>query len=278
MANIDHNVMFYLTQIGKIPLLTRAQEYKYAKLAQKGDNKAKQMLISSNLKFVVQTAKRYSSCGLSILDLISEGNLGLIRAVDSFDPDKGFHFISYAVHWIKQSIIKAISEKSKIVRIPLNLNNSLTQIERSLRENHQSEVSDKVIGLVSDEVRLSKKDTINLLQITQKPASLDQNINNDGENKSQLKDLIEDTNNSTPESTAINNSLTETVLKLLKRLTPVESEVIAMRFGLDGRTPKTLLEIGNIKNLTKERIRQIEKGALLELKKDENKMLVKEYS
>lgn len=266
MSYIDKHLLFYLNQINRIPLLTRDEEYKLAVRAQKGDQKAKQRLISANLRFVVQTAKRYSNSNISILDLISEGNLGLIRAVETFDPNRGFHFISYAVHWIKQSIIKAISEKSKIIRIPLNLNNSMSHIERALREDHCGEITHTSIQAISKETQLPVKDIQSLLQLSQKHASIDKVTCSEGGAANTLKDVIEDSHTISPHEHAVEVNLKMDLQKVLGSLSSVEAEIIRLRYGLEGKAPLTLLEIGKKLNLTKERIRQIEKKAIEQLK------------
>jgi RNA polymerase primary sigma factor len=269
-------MMFYLTQINKVPLLTREEEFNTAVQAKNGDKAAKKKLIAANLRFVVQTAKRYSNCGIPFIDLVSEGNLGLIRAVDSFNPHKGYHFISYAVHWIKQSIIKAISEKSKIVRIPLNLNNSISHIEKSIQENGEKEINDTWLKKISNETNIAQKDILNLMDVMRSHSSLDKTIN-DETGQRQLKDIVSDEARMTPEESAINNSLQKELEKVLSDLTDQEAEIITLRFGLHNKKPMTLLQIGKLMGLTKERIRQIEKKALDKLKSPEYTSRLQEY-
>ncbi|MBN8217871.1 MAG: RNA polymerase sigma factor RpoD/SigA [Spirochaetes bacterium] len=265
MSYVDKTLLFYLNQINKIPLLTREQEYELACKARSGNAQAKQKLVSSNLRFVVQMAKRYAGSNLSLMDLVSEGNIGLLRAVETFDPDKGFHFISYAVHWIKQSIIKAISEKSKLVRIPLNLNNSLSHIEKSLRERHHGELTDRAVEDVSREMKMEKGDLLNLIEVTRPASSLDK-IFDDENGGRPLRDVVEDQSQPSPPSVAEFNALQGHIREVLSTLPDSEAEILVLRFGLDGSAPMTLLEIGKRKGLTKERIRQIEKKALQALK------------
>jgi len=279
MHFLDKTLLFYLNQINKVPLLTREEEFKLAVKARTGDQKAKQKLVSANLRFVVQMAKRYSNSNMGFLDLISEGNLGLIRAVETFDPNRGFHFISYAVHWIKQSIIKAISEKSKIVRIPLNLNNSLSHIEKAIRERHNGELNDRSLEEISKDMKMGKKEMLNLIEVTRTHSSLDKMMDEDSGsgNGKPFGDFLEDDKNAGPEDNVINDSLREDVRRLVSKLPTQESEVLVSRFGLDGKEPKTLLEIGKEKNLTKERIRQIEKKALEALKHPEVSQHLADY-
>lgn len=264
MNCVDSTLVPYLAQISKVPLLSREEEFETAVKARKGDRKAKQKLILANLRFVVQTAKRYSNCGLPIEDLISEGNIGLIRSVESFEPERGFHFISYAVYWIKQSIIKAISEKSKIVRLPLNLNNNLAAIERNLQENKLDEINDDSLEKISKEISMNKKDIIKLVAVTRKPTSLDKTVGSSANGKA-VRDFIPDERPS-PQEEAIGNSLRENLIDSLQFLKENEAEIIKERFGIIGNEPKTLLEIGKKQGLTKERIRQLEKQALDKLK------------
>jgi RNA polymerase primary sigma factor len=265
MSYVDKTLLFYLNQINKIPLLSREQEYELACKARSGNPDAKQRLVSSNLRFVVQMAKRYAGSNLSLMDLVSEGNIGLLRAVETFDPDKGFHFISYAVHWIKQSIIKAISEKSKLVRIPLNLNNSLSHIEKSLRERHHGELTDLAVEDVSKEMKMEKRELLNLIEVTRPPSSLDK-IFDDESGGRPLRDVVEDVTQPSPPAVAEFNALQGHIREVLTTLPTTEAEILVLRFGLDGNAPMTLLEIGKRKGLTKERIRQIEKKALQALK------------
>jgi RNA polymerase primary sigma factor len=277
MNYVDKTFLYYLGQINKVSLLTREEEFDLAKRAQAGERLAKQKLVAANLRFVVQMAKRYANSNLGMMDLVSEGNLGLLRAVETFDPDKGFHFISYAVHWIKQSIIKAISEKSKIVRIPLNLNNSLTHIERALREKHHGELSDRSIEDVAKDVQMNKKDMLAIIEVTRPHASLDRVMEDDSGSGRSLGDMIQDENKSGPEQMVLDISLRENIFEALKTLSATEAEIIKMRFGLEGKAPMTLLEIGKIKKLTKERIRQIEKKALESLKSPQNSKHLSDY-
>ncbi len=277
MNYVDKTLLHYLGQINKVPLLTREEEFSLAKRAQAGDRLAKQKLVAANLRFVVQMSKRYANSNLGMMDLVSEGNLGLLRAVETFDPDKGFHFISYAVHWIKQSIIKAISEKSKIVRIPLNLNNSLTHIERTLREKHHGELTDRSVTDVAKDIQMNKKDMLAIIEVTRPHASLDRVMDDDSGSGRSLGDMIQDDSKIGPEGSVLDTSLRENIFEALKTLSHQEADIIKKRFGLDGEAPMTLLEIGKIKKLTKERIRQIEKKALEQLKSPQNSRQLLDY-
>ncbi len=264
----DKTYLFYINQINKVKLLTRSEEYDLAVKASRGDNKAKQMLILANLRFVIKIARRYSNCGLSTMDLISEGNMGLLRAVETFDPDKGYHFISYAVHWIKQSIIKAISEKSKIIKIPLHLNNSYTRINKKLSQEYKDELTAQTVEDISQKMEMRKNDLAKLISISNGYTSLDQHLDTtEKKSTKQLKDVIKDNSETDPETAVLKQSLKKNIKNIISKLDQIETEVIKYRFGLDNYPPLTLQEIGKLKNVTKERIRQIEKKALSKLKK-----------
>ncbi len=254
----------YLREINQVPLLTRDQEYTYAIAAAAGDKSAKDMLIRSNLRFVVNVAKKYQNQGLPLVDLISEGNIGLMNAVDRFDATKGYHFISYAVWWIRQAILKAICEKSRMIRLPLNRANELVQIEKARKVvvNNRSEESElkEIAGLLNmtgDHVR-------DIVNIARDMVSLDAPLFSDRESNT-IGDFLEDEMYEQPESYAIEQNLKADIDELLLGLSEKEAEVLRYRFGLNGYKPMSLKEIGDQFNLTKERIRQIEKKAIKRL-------------
>ena len=250
----------YLKEINNIPLLTPEQEKEYAILATNGDKKAKEKLIDSNLRFVVKIAKKYRNNGLSFSDLISEGNIGLMLAVDKFDPSKGFRFISYAVWWIKQTILKAISEKSKIIRLPVNRINDLSRIETE-REKKGTSIEEIASSMNIDTPTLTA-----MLGVSQKPLSFDEPIKK-GEPDFVVADLIKDETHPSPETDVINQSLKNEIQVMLSTLSNREAEILKYRFGLEGEEPHSLLEVGMEFNLTKERIRQIEKKSIEKLKR-----------
>jgi len=250
----------YLKEINNIPLLTPEEEKEYAILATNGDKKAKQKLIDSNLRFVVKIAKKYRNNGLSFSDLISEGNIGLMLAVDKFDPSKGFRFISYAVWWIKQTILKAISEKSKIIRLPVNRINDLSRIETE-REKKGTSIEEIASSMNIDTPTLTA-----MLGVSQKPLSFDEPIKK-GEPDIVVADLIKDETHPSPETDVINQSLKNEIQVMLSTLSNREAEILKYRFGLEGEEPHSLLEVGMEFNLTKERIRQIEKKSIEKLKR-----------
>lgn len=256
----------YLKEINKIPLLTVEEELKYAKLAAKGDKYAKDMLVNANLRFVVNVAKKYQNQGLPLMDLISEGNIGLMNAAERFDALKGYKFISYAVWWIKQAILKAICEKSRMIRLPLNRANELVQIEKAKKDmefaGSESTELDEIAGLL----KMDNKMVQTIVNAAREPISIDAPVFDDP-GSCNVNDFLQDEMHQMPEDYALDMSLRGEINKLLKNLNKREAEIIRYRFGLDGYEQLSLKEIGLIFNLTKERIRQIEKKALQALKK-----------
>ncbi len=255
----------YLREINKIPLLTREEEVRLARRAAKDDKDAKERLIKANLRFVVNVAKKYQNQGLTLSDLISEGNLGLITAVDKFDVEKGYHFISYAVWWIKQSILKAICEKSRMIRLPLNRANELLQIEKVKREIGSNKDGEADIEEIADFLDMDKSRINDLINASKEFVSLETPLSSD-KDANTISDLMEDTKGADPEEVLIDSTLQESIEFVLSTLTEKESNVIKYRFGLNGERPHSLKEIGDKYNLTKERIRQIEKKAISRLR------------
>jgi len=266
----------YLKEINKIQLLKREEEIKLAKSAAIGDKEAKDKLIKANLRFVVNVAKKYQNQGLSLSDLISEGNLGLITAVDKFDVDKGYHFISYAVWWIKQSILKAICEKSRMIRLPLNRANELMQIEKVKREIGSNKDGEADIEEIADYLDMDKGRINDLINASKEFVSLETPLSSD-KDANTISDLMEDKKGGDPEKILINETIQESIEGVLSTLTVKESNVIKYRFGLNGERPHSLKEIGDKYNLTKERIRQIEKKAINRLKHPSRSQKLKSY-
>ncbi|HPZ16600.1 MAG TPA: sigma-70 family RNA polymerase sigma factor [Sphaerochaeta sp.] len=273
----DANIMsIYLKEINRIPLLTEEEELDLAIRSRDGDEFARQRMVEANLRFVVNVAKKYQNQGLPLIDLINEGNIGLMTALDKFDPDRGYRFISYAVWWIRQSIMKAINEKGRAVRLPLNRTNELLQMQKAQRslmkdletEEPTAEQIGELAGFDADHVE-------NLLSISRDLVSLDAPIFNDG-SASSVADFIEDDAQS-PEEALLDSALKDDVRRLLSSLSDREREIIELRFGLEGQVPMSLKEIGELYNLTKERIRQIEKRALDRLKESEYTRYVDSY-
>lgn len=260
----DNILSTYLREINEVALLGREEEYTLAMAAASGDQAAKDRMVRANLRFVVNVAKKYQNQGLPLMDLISEGNIGLLNAVERFDATKGYHFISYAVWWIRQAILKAICEKSRMIRLPLNRANELVQIEKAKKmimggKSEEAELKE-IAGLLDmkpDHVR-------DILAISRDMVSLDAPVSTDRESSS-IGDFIEDGRYDQPEDFTIASALRDDIDEVLATLTDKEASVIRLRFGLGGSKAMSLKEIGDRYNLTKERIRQIEKKAIRRL-------------
>jgi RNA polymerase primary sigma factor len=274
----DENVLsLYLKEINKVSLLSREEEDYYARRAAKGEKSAKDKLISANLRFVVNVAKKYQNQGLPLSDLISEGNIGLMNAIERFDPDKGYHFISYAVWWIRQAILKAICEKSRMIRLPLNRANELVQIEKAKKTIQSDKNEEPEIREIADAVNMDEDHVTDLINISRDMVSLETPVYAE-KDSSILGDFVEDKGYEHPEEEIIGKSLKQDVNEVLQTLSEKEREIIQYRFGLNGRTPLSLKEIGDKYNLTKERIRQIEKKALKRLQHPKRSQYLEAYT
>jgi RNA polymerase primary sigma factor len=260
----DNSLSIYLKEINKVPLLSREEEEMYARRAADGDPVAKNKLINANLRFVVNVAKKYQNQGLPLADLISEGNIGLMNAIERFDVNKGYHFISYAVWWIRQAILKAICEKSRMIRLPLNRANELVQIEKVRKELQIGSRGESEIDEIARQLDMDRDHVAELLNISRDLVSLDTPIY-DEKDSSLLSDFVEDKGQKAPEETVVDRSLKEEINQVLSTLSKKEADIIQYRFGLNGKRPMSLKEIGTRYKLTKERIRQIEKKALKRL-------------
>ena len=262
----ENIVAIYLKEINAIPLLSREDEEKYARLAAKGDKNARDMLIKSNLRFVVNIAKKYKNNGIHLSDLINEGNIGLLNAIEKYDVDRGYHFISYAVWWIRQSILKAIGEKSRIIRLPLNRAGEVVQIEKVKKEYLSVNGIDPEIKDIAAQLSLSEEHIQEMINISREHISLETPVTSSNKDFNRIGDYIEDTRHKQPDEYLFDKSLKEDINKLLSTLSLKEADIIEQRYGLNGGSPQSLKEIGDRYNLTKERIRQIEKKALDRLK------------
>ena len=251
--NDDNVLAMYLKEINRIPLLSREDEEKYAALAAQGDRNAREILIKSNLRFVVNVAKKFQNKGLPMADLINEGNIGLINAIEKYDVSRGYHFISYAVWWIRQAILKAIGEKSKMIRLPRKV------MYEAL--GHEPDAAE-----LAEHLKMDKKDVAELLSISREYVSLDSPVKQGTRDASLLGDFIEDKKVMQPEDAVVNDSLKDEVQKLLDKLPEKEAAILRQRYGIGGIKPKSLKEIGDLFHLTKERIRQIEKRAIMRLR------------
>jgi RNA polymerase primary sigma factor len=265
----------YLQEIGKVDLITAEQEVELAKRIKAGDQIALEKLTKANLRFVVSVAKQYQNNGLTLGDLINEGNVGLIKAATRFDETRGFKFISYAVWWIRQSIMQALAEQSRIVRLPLNRVGSLNKISRTFSELEQKfqrepspEEIAEILDITADEVREN-------LSVGGRQVSVDAPFANGEE--SSLLDVLESTSEVTPDSTLLEDSLRKEVQRALATLTQREAEVISYYFGLNGEQALTLEEIGEKFNLTRERVRQIKEKATRRLRHSSRSKSLKAY-
>jgi RNA polymerase primary sigma factor len=264
-SSCDENILsMYLKEINRIPLLTREEEDGYARAAARGEKQAKDMLVKSNLRFVVNVAKKYQNQGLPLADLISEGNIGLINAIERYDVDKGYHFISYAVWWIRQAILKAICEKSRMIRLPLNRANELVQIEKARKVLEGAMTEDEEIKEIARLLEMDADHVADLVAVSREFVSLETPVF-DERDSSVVGDFIENTAYAAPEDYVVEQNLKDDINEVLHTLSDKEREVIEYRFGLNGRRAMSLKEIGDRFKLTKERIRQIEKSALSRL-------------
>lgn len=267
-SNDNEVLSMYLKEINRIPLITHEEEYELAIKAKHGDMKAREKLLTSNLRFVVNVAKKYRGQGLPLSDLINEGNLGLIVALDKFEPDMGYHFISYAVWWIKQSIMKAISDKGRPVRIPLNRASDLMKIQRCEKDlMNKNETSDISVDEIAEITGLDPRLITDLKAISGDMISFDSPVKKGEDSDSTFGDFLEDSSYG-PDNEVMMKQLKTDVISLLDILSEKERKIIELRYGIGGNKPMSLKEIGDSYSLTKERIRQIEKRALQKLQKE----------
>lgn len=263
-VSVDDPVRMYLKEIGRVALLTAEEEVELAKRMEAGDEEAKQQLCEANLRLVVSIAKRYVGRGMLFLDLIQEGNLGLMKAVEKFDYRKGFKFSTYATWWIRQAITRSIADQARTIRIPVHMVetiNKLTRIERQLSQDLGREPSPEEIAEVMD---ITAEKVLEIKKISQEPVSLEKPIGE--EEDSNLGDFIPDSEAQAPSDAAAFSMLKEVLMEVLQDLTPREQEVLKLRFGLEDGRPRTLEEVGKTFDVTRERIRQIEAKALRKLK------------
>ena len=266
MDNDNEILSIYLAEINRIPLISHEEEYELALRAKAGDKAARERLLNANLRFVVSVAKKFRGQGLPLSDLINEGNIGLITALDKFEPEKGYHFISYAVWWIRQAIMKAISEKGRTVRLPLNRANELMQIQKARKALvHDMETADPSVEEIAEATGLDRTLVSDLLTISQDVVSFDSPVKKGEESDTALGEFIEDEADG-PEKQVMDSALRREVRSLLSVLSDKERDIIELRYGLSGGKPMSLKEIGERYSLTKERIRQIEKRALEKLR------------
>ncbi|MGD1894592.1 MAG: RNA polymerase sigma factor RpoD/SigA [Cyclobacteriaceae bacterium] len=265
----------YLQEIGKVDLLTPDEEVDLAKRIRSGDQLALEKLTKANLRFVVSVAKQYQNQGLTLGDLINEGNLGLIKAAQRFDETRGFKFISYAVWWIRQSILQALAEQSRIVRLPLNRVGSLNKISKTFSELEQKYEREPSPDELADVLEVSTNEVVDTMKISGRHVSMDAPFVQGEENS--LLDVLENESENTPDSSLMNDSLRKEAQRALSTLTQREADVISLYFGLNGEHAMTLEEIGEKFNLTRERVRQIKEKAIRRLRHTSRSKALKPY-
>jgi len=272
----DDSVRLYLREIGKIPLLNAEEELDLAKRVVAGDKEAKDQMAEANLRLVVSIAKRYVGRGLDLLDLIEEGNTGLLRAVEKFDPDKGFKFSTYATWWIRQAITRAIADQARTIRIPVHMVETINKLLRTQRRLTQDLNREPTNAEIAKEMEIDEAKVEHIMKIKQDISSLDASIRDD-EEESVLADFIEDEDTITPEESATGQLLKEQVKDMLGALTEREQKILKLRFGLEDGKQHTLEEVGQEFSVTRERIRQIEAKALAKLRKHKDARKLHDY-
>ena len=278
----DDSVKLYLREIGKIPLLSAEEEFELAQKVIHGNEKekkrARDKMAESNMRLVVSIAKRYSGRGLDLLDLIQEGNTGLLRAVEKFDPDKGFKFSTYATWLIRQAITRAIADQARTIRIPVHMVETINKVLRTQRRLTQDLNREPSVQEIADAMGMEPDRIEYVMKIKQDIASLDASVGRDGDDDdSSLGDFVEDEDRVSPEDSAATQLLKEQIASILSTLTDRERKIIKMRFGIGGGKSHTLEEVGAEFSVTSERIRQIEAKALAKLRKNKDTKKLHEY-
>jgi RNA polymerase primary sigma factor len=275
-VNIDDHVKMYLKEIGKVQLLTADEEVHLAKLMEDGDDEARKKLAEANLRLVVSIAKRYVGRGMLILDLIQEGNLGLIKAVEKFDYRKGYKFSTYATWWIRQAITRAIADQARTIRIPVHMVETINKLLRVSRILVQDLGREPTIEELAKEMQMPVDKVRDIKRIAQEPVSLETPIGEEDDN-SHLGDFIQDDDIPAPSDVAAFTLLKEQLIEILDTLTERETKVLRLRFGLDDGRQRTLEEVGKEFNVTRERIRQIEAKALRKLRHPSRSKKLRDY-
>ena len=274
-VSVDDPVRMYLKEIGKVPLLSPDEEIELAKKIELGDEAAKKKLAEANLRLVVSIAKRYVGRGMQLLDLIQEGNLGLIKAVEKFDYRKGYKFSTYATWWIRQAITRAIADQARTIRIPVHMVETINRLVRTQRQLVQKLGREATPEELAKELDMPVERVREIMKISQDPVSLETPIGE--EEDSHLGDFIQDNNVEVPADAATYTLLHEQLMDVLSTLTEREQKVLRLRFGLDDGRPRTLEEVGRQFNVTRERIRQIEAKALRKLRHPSRSKILKDY-
>lgn len=273
--SLDDPVKMYLKDIGEVPLLSADDEIELAKRIQEGDTEAKKKLSEANLRLVVSIAKRYVGRGMLFLDLIQEGNMGLMKAVEKFDYEKGFKFSTYATWWIRQAITRAIADQARTIRIPVHMVETINKLTRVSRVLLQTLGREPTPAEIAAEMNVSEERVREIQKIAQDPVSLETPIGE--EEDSHLGDFIEDDRAITPSDSVSSTMLKETLISVLSTLTPREEKVLRLRYGVDDGRPRTLEEVGKEFNVTRERIRQIEAKALRKLRHPSRSKHLKDF-
>ena len=274
-GNNNDTVKMYLRDIGKYPLLTREEEIELAKKIEQGDIEARNKLISCNLRLVVSIAKKYMNRGLQFLDLIQEGNIGLMKAVDKFDYNRELKFSTYATWWIRQGIQRAISDQGRLIRIPVHMGDIISKLSKVTRQLVQEKGREPTTAELAERLEMPEEKILYIQRISQDPVSFETPVGQ--EDDSYLGDFLEDTNSLSPSEVAENKMLKEILIKVLQSLTPREQKVIRLRYGIDDGRQRTLEEVGKEFNVTRERIRQIETKALQKLRQPQRLKMLKDY-
>ncbi|MBI5906878.1 RNA polymerase sigma factor RpoD [Candidatus Saccharibacteria bacterium] len=272
----DDSVRLYLREIGKVPLLTAPEELALAQKVVSGDKRAKDQMAEANMRLVVSIAKRYVGRGLDLLDLIQEGNTGLLRAVEKFDPDRGFKFSTYATWWIRQAITRAIADQARTIRIPVHMVETINKLLRTQRRLTQELNREPTNDEIAAAMEMDVDKVEHIMKIKQDISSLDASVRDDDED-SVLGDFIEDEDTKTPTESASEQLLKEQVKQILSTLTEREQKILKLRFGLEDGKSHTLEEVGQEFSVTRERIRQIEAKALAKLRKHKDTRRLHEY-
>ena len=265
----------YLHEIGKVELISAEEEVNLARRIKTGDNESLNKLIKANLRFVVSVSKQYQNQGLSLPDLINEGNLGLIKAAQRFDETRGFKFISYAVWWIRQSILQALAEQARIVRLPLNKIGSINKINKAFSELEQKFERDPTVLELAQVLELAPEDVKEAIKSSGRHISMDAPLSNEDEGN--MYDILNNIESPSPDSGLLNDSLRKEIERALSTLTYRESSIIRLYYGLNGKHPHTLEEIGEKFSLTRERVRQIKEKAIKRLKNTTRSKILKSY-
>lgn len=267
----------YLLEIGRMELISAEEEVELARRVRMGDQKALDRLTKANLRFVVSVAKQYQNQGLTLPDLINEGNLGLIKAAQRFDETRGFKFISYAVWWIRQSILQSLAEQARIVRLPLNKIGSISKINKAYSELEQKLERAPTAYELAESLEVSADEVKQALASTGRHVSMDAPLRDDDESSSSMYDVLQINTLASPEYNLISDSLKKEINRSISTLTPREGDVVKLFFGLDGNSPLSLDEIGERFDLTRERVRQIKEKAIRRLKHTSRSKMLKTY-